>query len=189
MDGLRVRAYCGGMTRILAVRGDITRAQVDAIVNAANPTLLGGGGVDGAIHRAAGPALLEACRAIRTSLWPDGLPTGRAVATPGFRLPAALVIHTVGPIHSEYPDGGIALLRSCHREALLVAHERGAGTIAFPAISCGVYGWQARDAAPIAVATVAETAAALGFDTVEFVLFNDDAFDAFTRAIKDLAAR
>ena len=184
-----MRAYCGGMTRILAVRGDITRAQVDAIVNAANPTLLGGGGVDGAIHRAAGPELLEACRAIRTSLWPDGLPTGRAVATPGYRLPAAWVIHTVGPIHSEYADGGIELLRSCHREALQVAHDRGAVSIAFPAISCGVYGWQARDAAPIAVATVAETAPALRFDTVEFVLFNDDAFDAFTQAVREFAPR
>ena len=165
------------------MRGDITRAQVDAIVNAANPTLLGGGGVDGAIHRAAGPALLEACRAVRASLWPEGLPTGRAVATPGFDLPAAWVIHTVGPIHSEHPDGGVELLRSCHREALQVAHDRGAVSIAFPAISCGVYGWQARDAAPIAVATVAEWAPALRFDVVEFVLFNDDAFAAYAQAI------
>lgn len=177
------------MTRFLAVRGDITRATVDAIVNAANPSLLGGGGVDGAIHRAAGPELLEACRAVRAGLWPEGLPTGRAVATPGFALPAAWVIHTVGPIHSEYPDGGVELLRSCHRESLQVAHDRGAVTIAFPAISCGVYGWKARDAAPIAVAAVAEWAPALRFETVEFVLFNDDALTAYEQAIAEYAPR
>lgn len=177
------------MTRIVAVRGDITRARVDAIVNAANSSLLGGGGVDGAIHRAAGPRLLEACRALRAGLWPEGLPTGRAVATPGFDLPAAWVVHTVGPIHSEYPDGGVELLRSCHREALQVAHDRGAVTIAFPAISCGVYGWEPRHAAPIAVAVVAEVAPALRFDAVEFVLFNDDALAAFSDAVDAFTPR
>lgn len=189
MDGDSRRAYCGSMTQLVAVRGDITRSRVDAIVNAANPSLLGGGGVDGAIHAAAGPHLLEACRAVRASLWPEGLPTGRAVATPGFDLPAAWVIHTVGPIHSEYPDGGVELLRSCHRESLQVAHDRGATSIAFPAISCGVYGWRAADAAPIAVAAVLETAAQLRFERVMFVLFNDDTLDAYRQAIAALQPR
>lgn len=177
------------MTEIVALRGDITRARVDAIVNAANASLLGGGGVDGAIHAAAGPRLLEACRAVRASLWPEGLPTGRAVATPGFDLPAQWVVHTVGPIHAQYPDGGADLLRSCHREALQVAHDRGATSIAFPAISCGVYGWSAADAAPIAVAAVAETAPQLRFESVQFVLFNDAAHRAFAEAIAALPAR
>lgn len=177
------------MTQIIAVRGDITLARVDAIVNAANSALLGGGGVDGAIHRAAGPQLLEACKAVRTSLWPDGLPTGRAVATPAFDLPSDWVIHTVGPIYDEYPDGGADLLRSCHRESLLLAHDRGATSIAFPAISCGVYGWQAADAAPIAVAAVAELAPQLRFESVQFVLFSDEALTAFASAIAALPAR
>ena len=181
------RAYCAGMTRISAVRGDITRVRVDAIVNAANTTLLGGGGVDGAIHAAAGPDLLEACKALRASLWPNGLPTGRAVSTPGFDLPATWVVHTVGPIHAEYPDGGADLLRSCHIESLRCAYERGATTIAFPAISCGVYGWDARDAAPIAVRAIAEVAPSLRFDEVTFVLFNDTALDAYATAIRDVA--
>lgn len=184
-----MRTYCGYMTQLVAVRGDITRCRVDAIVNAANPTLMGGGGVDGAIHAAAGPQLLEACTAVRQSLWPKGLPTGKAVATPGFDLPAAWVIHTVGPIHSEHPDGGVDLLRSCHRESLQVAHDRGATSIAFPAISCGVYGWTAAAAAPIAVAAVVETAAQLRFETVMFVLFNDDALAAYASAIAALPPR
>ena len=174
------------MTQIVAVQGDITRARVDAVVNAANPSLLGGGGVDGAIHAAAGPELLEACRAVRASLWPDGLPTGRAVATPGYHLPAKWVVHTVGPIHSQHPDGGVDLLRSCHRESLHVAHDRGATSIAFPAISCGVYGWEVEEAAPIAVATVAEVAPHLRFELVEFVLFNERALQAFADAIAAL---
>lgn len=177
------------MTQLVAVRGDITRCRVDAIVNAANASLLGGGGVDGAIHAAAGPRLLEACRAVRESLWPQGLPTGRAVATPGFELPATWVIHTVGPIHADYPDGGVGLLRSCHRESLQVAHDRGATSIAFPAISCGVYGWSAAEAAPIAVTTVAQIAPQLRFETVMFVLFNDDALTAYSKAIAALPPR
>ena len=177
------------MTQIVAVRGDITRARVDAIVNAANSTLLGGGGVDGAIHRAAGPKLLEVCEALRAGLWPNGLPTGRAVVTPGFDLPAKWVVHTVGPIFREYPDGGVELLRSCHRESLQIAHSRGATSIAFPAISCGAYGWAAADAAPIAIAAVAELAPQLMFETVQFVLFSDDALEAFADAIATLPAR
>ena len=177
------------MTQIVAVRGDITRARVDAIVNAANASLLGGGGVDGAIHRAAGPKLRDVCQAVRAGLWPDGLPTGRAVVTPAFDLPAKWVVHTVGPIFSEYPDGGGELLRSCHRESLQVAHARGATSIAFPAISCGAYGWTAADAAPIAIAAVADLAPQLMFETVQFVLFSDDALEAFADAIAALPAR
>lgn len=176
------------MTQFVAVMGDITRVRVDAIVNAANNSLLGGGGVDGAIHRAAGPELLDACKAVRESLWPDGLPTGRAVATPGYRLPAAWVIHTVGPIYNDHPDGGVELLRSCHRESLLVAHDRGATTIAFPAISCGVYGWTPREAAPIAIDAVMQLAPQLRFETVQFVLFNDEALGAFADAIAERSA-
>lgn len=156
---------------------------MDAIVNAANSSLLGGGGVDGAIHRAAGPALLDACRALRATTWPEGLPTGEAVVTPGFLLPARWVVHTVGPVHSEHVGGGPDLLRACHANSLRVAAEAGARTIAFPAISCGAYGWNARDAAPIAVSEVRRVAPGLGFTLVEFVLFNDDAFAAFLTAI------
>ncbi len=166
------------------MRGDITKAHVDAIVNAANASLLGGGGVDGAIHRAAGPALLDACRDIRASALPDGLPTGEAVVTSGFRLPARWVVHTVGPIQGEHPDDGSDLLRACHVQSLRAAATLGARTIAFPAISCGVYGWSPWDAAPIAVDAVRAYAPALGFTSVEFVLFNDDALAAFIAAIE-----
>ena len=139
--------------QIEVVRGDLTVQDVDAIVNAANSSLLGGGGVDGAIHRAAGPSLLAACEELRKTTLPDGLPTGRAVATPGFDLGARWVIHTVGPIFSDH-DHPEHLLASCHTESLREADEVGARTVAFPAISCGVYGYPVRVAAPISVETV-----------------------------------
>lgn len=173
------------MTTVEVVRGDITRQRVDAIVNAANSSLLGGGGVDGAIHAAAGPRLLDACREIRRSQWPDGLPTGEAVATTAGELPVRHVIHTVGPKHWEHPDGGEQLLTACHRASLDQAHGLGCSSIAFPAISCGVYGWAPEQAAPIAVGAVREwlehhpdTTIAL----VRFVVFNDEALRAFTVA-------
>lgn len=166
---------------------DLTTDDSDAIVNAANSTLLGGGGVDGAIHRAGGPEILRACREVRERDYPDGLPTGEAVETTGGELPARYVIHTVGPIHAEHPlDTGAALLAACHRNCLAVADRLGLTSVAFPAISCGVYGWNARDAAPIAVSTVCEWLKRNPDTTirrVRFVLFHDAAYDAFELAV------
>jgi O-acetyl-ADP-ribose deacetylase (regulator of RNase III) len=161
-------------------QGDITRVQVDAIVNAANSSLMGGGGVDGAIHRAGGSAILEECRKLRASEYGDGLPTGQAVATTAGRLPARWVVHTVGPVYSASEDRG-ALLASCYRECLRVADELGAASIAFPAVSAGVFGWPAASAAEIAVSTVRTTATKVG--DVRFVLFNDEVYAAFERAM------
>ncbi|WP_395653782.1 O-acetyl-ADP-ribose deacetylase [Phycicoccus elongatus] len=173
------------MTRITAVRGDLTAEVVDAIVNAANSSLLGGGGVDGAIHRAAGPRLLEACRELRRTAYPDGLPTGYAVATPGFDLPARFVIHTVGP-NRRAGQTDSALLASCFRESLRIAREAGARSIAFPAVSAGVYGWAADEVARIAVDTVrAETGDGDSIELVRFVLFSQPLLSAFDAALTD----
>jgi O-acetyl-ADP-ribose deacetylase (regulator of RNase III) len=139
--------------RIETVQGDITRERVDAIVNAANSSLMGGGGVDGAIHAAAGPELKEACRPL------GGCPVGEARATPGFRLPAAWVIHTVGPIWRGGGHGEAELLASCYRRSLEVADDLGAGSVSFPAISTGAYGYPAGEAARIAVETLRATPA------------------------------
>ena len=166
--------------RIEAVQGDITEQVVDAIVNAANSTLLGGGGVDGAIHRHGGPAILEECRAIRAEQHRDGLPTGRAVATTAGDLPARWVIHTVGPVYAEVDDPA-ALLASCHVESLRIADELGATTVAFPAISTGVYGYPVEEAAPVAVTAV--RGADTRVELVRFVLFGDDAHRAFAAAL------
>jgi O-acetyl-ADP-ribose deacetylase (regulator of RNase III) len=167
------------IVRLEIVRGDITTQDVDAIVNAANSTLLGGGGVDGAIHRAGGPEILDACRAIRRDELPDGLPTGRAIATTAGLLPARWVIHTVGPIYDAH-DHPEHLLASCYTESLRVADELGARTVAFPAISCGVYRYPVREAAPIAIETV--RGADTDVELVRFVLFDARAFDAFSSA-------
>jgi O-acetyl-ADP-ribose deacetylase len=140
--------------RIDVVRGDITRLQVDAIVNAANERMLGGGGVDGAIHRAAGPELLAACRVIPEVRSGVRCPTGEARLTPGFRLPARYVIHTVGPVWRGGAHGEAELLASCYRCSLELARGEGLRSIAFPAISCGVYGYPIEDAAEIAVREV-----------------------------------
>jgi O-acetyl-ADP-ribose deacetylase (regulator of RNase III) len=168
------------MPRIVLVEGDLTEQDVDAIVNAANSTLLGGGGVDGAIHRRGGPAILDACRRIRAEEWPDGLPTGRAVATTGGALPARWVIHTVGPIYGEVDDAP-GLLASCHTESLRVADGLEARTVAFPAISTGVYGYPLDEAAPVAIEAVRTADTAVR--EVRFVLFGRDAFAAFQRAV------
>ena len=157
--------------RIEAAQGDITRERVDAIVNAANSSLLGGGGVDGAIHRAAGPELLEACRPL------GGCATGDAKATPGFRLPARWVIHAVGPVWSGGGRGEPELLASCYRRSLEVADELGARSVAFPAISTGAYRFPPELAARIAVDTLRSASAAVelarlvAFDTATYELY------------------
>ncbi len=166
---------------ITLVRGDITTQPVDAIVNAANSSLMGGGGVDGAIHRRGGPSILEECRRVRREQFPDGLPPGRAVATGGGNLPARWVIHTVGPVYSPREDRS-AVLASCHLEALRVADQLGARSVAFPAISTGVYGYPLDLAAPVAIRAVRE--ARTHVTEVHFVLFDPAAFDAFERALR-----
>ncbi|GAA3128529.1 O-acetyl-ADP-ribose deacetylase [Streptosporangium carneum] len=166
--------------RITLVQGDITRQDVDAVVNAANSSLLGGGGVDGAIHRRGGPAILADCRRLRASKYGRGLPTGEAVATTAGELPARWVVHTVGPVFSASQDRS-ELLASCYRESLRVADELGAVSVAFPAVSAGIYGWPLDDAARIAVGTV--RAASTQVEDVRFVLFGQEAYDAFERAL------
>jgi O-acetyl-ADP-ribose deacetylase len=171
------------VAEITVVRGDITRQQVDAVVNAANASMLGGGGVDGAIHRAGGPAILAECRELRRTRFPDGLPTGAAAATTAGDLPARWVIHTVGPVYSRREDRS-ALLASCHTASLRVADELGARSIAFPAISTGVYGYPLELAAPVAIGVCASADTAV--EEIRFVLFDDRGLAAFETA---LAAR
>jgi len=171
--------------QITLVQGDITRQQADAIVNAANSSLLGGGGVDGAIHRHGGPEILAACRELRAGAYPDGLPTGRAVATTAGLLPATWVVHTAGPVYSAREDRS-ALLASCYTESLRVAAELGARTIAFPAVSAGIYGWPAADAARIAVTTVHAAREHPTLTEARFVLFGPDMYQEFQRALAAL---
>ena len=163
--------------KITFVQGDITEQDVDAIVNAANHSLLGGGGVDGAIHRRGGPEILAECQKLREDKYPDGLPTGQAVATSAGRLKARWVIHTVGPTYAVSKDKS-QLLAECFRNSLRTADELGATTVAFPAISTGVYRWPVDDAARIALETV--RASESRADEVRFVLFDQRAYDAFT---------
>ena len=164
------------MTTIGLVQGDITQQSVDAIVNAANSSLMGGGGVDGAIHARGGPAIIEECRRLRATTLPRGLPPGRAVATTGGKLDA----RTVGPVYSKNEDRS-SLLASCHTESLRVADELGARTVAFPAISTGVYGYPLDAAAAVAVRAVRD--ATSNVDDVRFVLFDEPAYEAFARAL------
>ena len=156
-----------------AVKADITRLAVDAIVNAANTSLLGGGGVDGAIHRAAGPELLAECRTI------GGCPTGEARITRGFRLPAKFVIHTVGPVYRDGQHDEPELLASCYRNTLRLAVENGVRTIAFPAISCGVYGYPIEEASEIAVRETKDAT----MERILFACFGDDVYSAYQRAL------
>jgi O-acetyl-ADP-ribose deacetylase len=173
-----------GGARIEAVQGDITRQAVDAIVNAANSLLLGGGGVDGAIHAAAGPSLLAECRELRRTRFPAGLPVGAAVATGAGDLPARWVIHTVGPNrHAGETDP--ALLSSCFDSSLAEAVRVGARTIAMPAVSAGVYGWEADEVARVAVTTVASSAHRPSLDLVRFVLFSEPIHTTFLQQIDD----
>jgi O-acetyl-ADP-ribose deacetylase (regulator of RNase III) len=167
-------------TRIALQRGDITRVAVDAIVNAANTSLLGGGGVDGAIHRAAGPELLAECRKL------GGCPTGSAKITKGYRLPARHVIHCVGPVYHGGQSGEPQLLAGCYKTALRLSVENGCKSIAFPAISCGVYGYPLADAARIALQEVAAFLQdSQQIEQVIFVLFDERAYEAFDRAYRE----
>jgi O-acetyl-ADP-ribose deacetylase len=166
------------LLRVSLVEGDITKLQVDAIVNAANTSLLGGGGVDGAIHRAAGPELLAECRTV------GGCPTGEARITAGYRLPAKYVVHTVGPIWGGGDQGEPELLASCYRNSLALATKHQVRDIAFPAISCGIYGYPIRDACQIALR---ETMAYLDMNelpqSVTFVCFGREIYDAYRAAL------
>ena len=163
------------------MRGDITDQRVDAVVNAANRSLLGGAGVDGAIHRRGGPSILAECRQLRRTAYPDGLPVGQAVATGAGDLPARWVVHTVGPVWTAREDRS-ALLRSCYTESLRVAGMLPARTVAFPAVSTGAYGWPLDDGARQALTAV--TGVETTVEEVRFVLFGQDAYDAFRRALE-----
>jgi O-acetyl-ADP-ribose deacetylase (regulator of RNase III) len=167
------------MPEIELVQGDITEQDTDAIVNAANRSLLGGGGVDGAIHRRGGPEILAACKEIRKTKFPDGLPTGKAVATPGGKLQTRFVIHTVGPIYSKSSNPARDLANS-YTESLKVADGLGARSVAFPAISTGVYGYPVQEAAAVAIKAVRQ--AKTKVELVRFVLFDERSFTAFRKA-------
>lgn len=164
--------------RLQVLAADITKLKVDAIVNAANETLLGGGGVDGAIHRAAGPALLEECRTL------NGCPAGEARLTAGYKLPARYVIHTVGPVWQGGGSGEAELLAACYRNCFQLAREHRLRTLAFPAISCGVYGYPVRHAARIAIAeTISGLQQNPEIDDVIFACFGEEVFWAYERAL------
>lgn len=164
--------------RMQVLAADITKLKVDAIVNAANETLLGGGGVDGAIHRAAGPALLDECRALQ------GCPTGEARLTAGYKLPARYVIHTVGPVWQGGGNGEAELLAACYRNCFQLAREHRLKTLAFPAISCGVYGYPVRHAARIAIAeTINSLQQNPEIEDVIFACFGEEVFWAYERAL------
>jgi O-acetyl-ADP-ribose deacetylase len=171
-----MQTFLGG--RVSVTVGDITRLAVDAIVNAANSSLLGGGGVDGAIHRAGGPAILEACQEIRRTRLPGGLPTGEAVITTGGALPARYVIHTVGPIWQQHSDPS-SLLDSCYRRSIEVAIEHDCRTIGFPAISTGVYGYPKQEAAQVASIAVESALADAPIEHLFFVFFSRSDADIF----------
>ena len=174
------QTFLSGRVRVLV--GDITRQRVDAIVNAANASLLGGGGVDGAIHRAGGPDILAACQEIRRVSYPDGLPTGQAVITSGGRLAARCVIHTVGPVKSAEGERAAGLLAACYRNALTLAVENGLNSIAFPAISTGVYGYPREEAAVVASRAIADFLADdTSLSDVRLVFFAEQDASIFVR--------
>ena len=186
-EGDWIELRIGGATLRL-VEGDITAVMADAVVNAANSSLMGGGGVDGAIHRAGGPEILEECRGIVKRIgW---LPPGRAVITTGGRLPAKYVIHTVGPVWRGGGAGEAGTLASCYRESLRVARERGLRSVAFPSISTGAYGYPMERAAGVALGTVVELLErGEGVEEVTFVLWGREALEVYRRALEELATR
>jgi len=173
-----------GKTRITFVRGDITKQETDAIVNAANSSLMGGGGVDGAIHRAGGPAILEECKQIVAES--GRCPTGHAVITTGGNLAAKYVIHTVGPVWHGGAEDEPALLASAYRSSLARATENGLATVSFPSISTGAFGYPVAEAAKVALETVADYVAAAPLDEVRFVLFSESDFDTYRTAADDV---
>lgn len=178
----KTATYAIGNGTLRLIEGDITKDDADAIVNAANSALAGGGGVDGAIHRAAGPGLPAACRAIIAEI--GRLPAGGAVITPGFDLPARFVIHTVGPIWRGGREGEPEKLRSAYTESLKRAAERGLASVSFPAISCGVYGYPVELAAPLALQALAQGLTTGPIREIRFYLYGRHAFDTW-RAVAD----
>jgi len=190
--GAQIRSGCRHVERyaltdtcdLLVQEGDLTQVSVDAIVNAANERMLGGGGVDGAIHRAAGPGLVEACRAVPETRPGIRCPTGEARITSGFRLAARYVIHAVGPVY-ESADTSAPLLRSAYASALSLAGEHGLSSVAFPAISCGVFGYPLEEAAPLSIEVCRRNAGSL--TEIRFVLFAEPAFRVWSTAAKEMS--
>ena len=178
-----------GNAKIRIIRGDITEQETDAIVNAANSSLMGGGGVDGAIHRKGGPKILEECKRIRRTQWPNGLPTGKAVITTGGNLKAKYVIHTVGPVWRGGKHGEAELLADAYRNSLKLAVSKGIKTISFPAISTGAYGYPMEEAAEVALKTVRDFLEAEDkLDEVVFVLFTESAYRIYERKAGEILA-
>jgi O-acetyl-ADP-ribose deacetylase (regulator of RNase III) len=175
-----------GRTRVRIVRGDITEQDADAIVNAANSSLMGGGGVDGAIHRKGGPRILEECMRIRETVWPDGLPAGEAVVTGGGSLKARHVIHTVGPVWTGGSHGEADLLGECYRNSLREARRLGLRTVAFPSISTGAYGYPTAEASRVALRAVKDAVKnGEGPNAVTFVLFSEEDLSVYQRAANE----
>ncbi len=175
-----LKTFLGG--RVVVIVGDITNQRVDAIVNAANSSLLGGGGVDGAIHREGGPAILEACAEIRRTSYPQGLPTGNAVITPAGNLPAQLVIHTVGPVYGRHGGKEAQLLAACYQNSLELAEAHSLKSIAFPAISTGIYGYPQREAATVSSRAIAAFLATnQTLEEVRLIFFKSSDADTFLR--------
>lgn len=176
-----------GRAVLRILQGDITDQDVDAIVNAANPSLMGGGGVDGAIHRRGGPEILEECKRIRRTQYPEGLPTGEAVMTTGGRLKARYVIHTVGPIWRGGKSGEAELLANAYRNSLKLAVEKGLKSVAFPSISTGAYGYPIEEASRIALETIKEFLEREDkLEEVKLVLYTGDSYEAFEKKLKEL---
>jgi O-acetyl-ADP-ribose deacetylase (regulator of RNase III) len=176
-----------GKTRVRLVRGDITDQEVDAIVNAANSSLMGGGGVDGAIHRIGGPAILEACKEIRRRQWPNGMPMGEAVITTGGRLRARYVIHTVGPVWKGENENESEILASCYKNSLSIATMHALRSVAFPSISTGAYGYPMEKASGVALRTVKDFVEKEGRPAeVVFVLFTETDLKVYLQALREL---